>query len=569
MAVAAASVRLILFLLGHVLTLARACVTTTQDHSTCGSGYTKPSWMVSNLEVECQDNLDFGRRVGKLCRNVNFNVGKVIIVVHGSGSGRNDMWSGNGGWGNLFLKRGYMVFSIDYDTSGCETDIADASAFLQNQTNMPNANFAIDASNIGVVGFSFGGICVTRSAIWKNGAQQAVVALSGSVANGPLKSLHNNMPPVMLLWGDDDCTMDVSRGDNMYVAMKKKSLDVEYHVFPKDGMRNAHTQVYKTYPCSQEWAADFMDRKLGNTIAAPTAPPTVPPPTLAPTEAVEQPIGTWALVHTDARCRNSENAVDKDFLNDCWALAESRGATFVSYKKQSGDCKLTFDSKCTAKDIGKWNIWELSMPTTTTTTAEPTASPSFAPTEGPTWAPSDGPTPTTPAPTPAPTPAATPAVEPQWVLVQTAARCAGTEAFNVEDKAACQDAAMVASFAYCSYRVYDKLCTIASECTISGKKWWNTYMMMAEAPSQTEAPTAQLTPAPTPGFLAQWVLTQDAARCAGSTAFVVADETACQAAATAAGVVYYSYRHYDFKCVIVGECTILEKDYWKTYAFAR
>jgi len=100
--------------------------------STCGAGYTKPQWMVSNLDADCVDNLVFGRGpVGMMCRNKNFNVGKGVIVVHGDNSDRRDMWTGNGGWGNLFLRRGYVVFSIDYTGADCEVDIAQASTFFQ------------------------------------------------------------------------------------------------------------------------------------------------------------------------------------------------------------------------------------------------------------------------------------------------------------------------------------------------------------------------------------------------------------------------------------------------------
>lgn len=238
--------------------------------TTCGAGYTKPAWMVSDLDADCVDNLDFGRGpVGMMCRNKNFNVGKGIIVVHGDKSDRTDMWSGNGGWGNLFLRRGYVVFSIDYQGADCEVDIANASTFFQDPANLPSEDFVVEPENVGLFGFSKGAICSARATIFESASSKAAVCLSGGAASGPAKKVHAGMPPILLMWSNGDCTEDIAKGDNWYKKMTKKSYDMQYINFDKDGMRNAHTETYEAYPCSQEWAAGFFDDHLGVTLEAP------------------------------------------------------------------------------------------------------------------------------------------------------------------------------------------------------------------------------------------------------------------------------------------------------------
>jgi len=321
--------------------------------STCGAGYTKPQWMVSNLDADCVDNLVFGRGpVGMMCRNKNFNVGKGVIVVHGDNSDRRDMWTGNGGWGNLFLRRGYVVFSIDYTGADCEVDIAQASTFFQDAANLPSEDFVVEPGNVGLFGFSKGAICSARATIFESASSKAAVCLSGGAANGPAKDVHAGMPPILLMWSNGDCTQDIEKGDNWYTKMTNKGYDMQYINFAKDGMRNAHTQTYKAYPCSQEWATGFFDDHLGVTLEAPTSAPTptaAPPPKSAAPAPPPASSGSWVVFKKDSKCDNGDST-SAGSLDECLAMAEANGATYATYREKDGKCKHLSECQVKSKD---------------------------------------------------------------------------------------------------------------------------------------------------------------------------------------------------------------------------
>jgi len=475
--------------------------------SSCGDGYTSPSWMSSSLDSECVDGLKFGRESGQLCRNTNFNVGKGIIVVHGQNSDRTKMWSQNGGWGNLFLKRGYVVFSIDYRSGDCEKDIKAASAFFQDPANMPSDDFVVEPNNIGLFGFSLGAICSARAAIFESASQQAVVCLSGGAKNSPAKKVHKDVPPTLLLWGNKDCQVDITYGDFWYKKMMNKGLDMTFHVFD-GGMQNTHTHVYKEYPCSQEWATDFFDEKLGTTLEAPTPPPTPAP---APTAAV-----SWEVHFEDSKCKEGGDT-KVDGLQACLDLAVANGVPFASFDKKKKKCKAAH-AACTLKAKSGWVVYEaMEFPPAvqdeapTAAPTEPPTEPPTAmvvdavpelPTEQPTEPPTEMPTMPTEPPTLMPTePPAEPEAKPeaeaeaapgemepeeeppmQWTTVAENTWCSGGSAKNVADRAACIAKAEAGGFKFASYRDKNPRCKVSNGCSRKTKKDWVVLEFTTAAP---------------------------------------------------------------------------------------
>lgn len=223
----------------------------------------------------------------------------VVVWIHGGG------WSGgnrDGGIGLLgrFAQRGYFCASIEYRLSGeaiFPAQIEDckcAIRFLRAKAKEYN----LDPQRIGVWGSSAGGHLVALLGtsphvkelegkggwpemssqvqavcdfcgpadfpLWGDKAHPAVVKLLGGPVNdqkenatkaSPVTHIGKNLPPFLIVHGDQDKVVPLSQSESLLEALKKAGADVTLHVVKGGGHGFGGPEISKMVD-------DFFDKHL-------------------------------------------------------------------------------------------------------------------------------------------------------------------------------------------------------------------------------------------------------------------------------------------------------------------
>ncbi len=168
----------------------------------------------------------------------------VIIIMHGSG-GKSDI--GTGMWSNYFLDMGIATFVVDsfgprgfLSTAADQSQLSyaassvDALTALQAVVKLPG----VDASRIGVIGFSRGGVAASNSAYLK--VRSAVLgdkdklnfAFHVVLYGGCSQPGTTTGKPILFLMGDDDDYITVKTCTDFVDLLRNRGANIEFVVYP-------------------------------------------------------------------------------------------------------------------------------------------------------------------------------------------------------------------------------------------------------------------------------------------------------------------------------------------------
>jgi len=173
---------------------------------------------------------------------------RAVMLVHGGGGPGGD-WRKSGILEAL-TNTGYSVFVPHYFDGGGEwmpsssnpaqfiayiRTLNDASRYIARQSE-------IDAGGIGLVGFSLGGYLVLGFAEEVKSHPpplpapeiKAVVEMYGGMPDFAIERM-TTMPPVLILHGEDDDVVPVSRAHDLEKLLDKKAIPYESKIYPHQG----------------------------------------------------------------------------------------------------------------------------------------------------------------------------------------------------------------------------------------------------------------------------------------------------------------------------------------------
>jgi carboxymethylenebutenolidase len=173
---------------------------------------------------------------------------QAVMVVHGGGGPEGD-WRKSGIFEAL-TAAGYSVFVPHYFDGGGQwiPTANDAKQFITYIRTLNNAcryiaqQSGIDPGGIGLVGLSLGGYLVLGLAeeershppVLPSPAIKSVVEMYGGMPDFAIERM-TTMPPVLILHGEDDDVVPVSRAHDLEKLLGQKNLPYESKIYPHQG----------------------------------------------------------------------------------------------------------------------------------------------------------------------------------------------------------------------------------------------------------------------------------------------------------------------------------------------
>lgn len=161
--------------------------------------------------------------------------GSAVIVLHGR-SGVFPEWKD---YAEMLASNGYRALLLDYYArTGPAPSRDDALRAMSDWTD--TIRHSVDylkrtAQNpdapVGVVGFSRGGFVGVHAAGMVPGIKAVVVYYGGATPS--LDDYIANLPPILLLHGEDDRTVPVRMAISLHDSLKREGKPVEMHVYPR------------------------------------------------------------------------------------------------------------------------------------------------------------------------------------------------------------------------------------------------------------------------------------------------------------------------------------------------